>query len=175
MSRFLLGSCVLLTILVVFVAARIEYLNVQAGYALPRHPSDEIVPRWEVPDTKVIQDHIDSFIFKQREQMAFMATSQDPSVPITLPSYGAPYNSFEQRYVNSMQFQFAMFSKLHWWVYYFGMPQYFLAPLALLLAVVCLVCESNLWSKSFSCLCALLSCSSVLLMYTRGYWHALGV
>lgn len=175
MSRLMLLSCFLLTVVAVFIAARIEYLNVHAGYLLPRHPSNIELPAWVVPSDDAAQNFIDTRIYEQREQMAFHLASMDPAAPVPEPTFGPPYSSNEQRFVNVLQHQFTMHAKLHWWVSNFGMAQYALAPLALVVAVSCLVCLASIWIKSAATCCALLNAGCVLLMYTRGYWHALGV
>jgi hypothetical protein len=172
--KLMVWTCVLFTLLAVMVAARIEYLNVHAGYFLPRQPSDLMLPTWRTLSPEDAKEILEGRIYEQREQLnaSFAPGDDGPSVA---PSYGPPYSDLEKGYMERMLSMHDSHNRLHWWVSTFGVLQYFLAPIALFIAIACVVSVASYWVKSAAGLCALLDTACVLLMLTRGYWHALGV
>ena len=169
-SNWLLIACYCLTTIVVGVACRIEYLNVKSGYFLPRH---ELAFRhWVVPELDELIERTDDQIYQRRQNTALAeAMENGDAVPAEVP-LGAPYSAKEQKFLDSMKTFHASHKNLQWWVGSFGIAQYFLAPAAFLVAIICAVVVTGWGAKSTAGVCAFLNALSILMMLTRNYWNA---
>ena len=164
----------ILIVFVVFSVCRIEYLNATGGHVLPRHETTQSRPgQWEIADLDVVLNRLDDQFFERRGFAGRIEASENgESVPAN-PNYGAPYSAAEQRSIASVSQQHDVLSKLHWNVRTIGLPQYFLAPVALILAAICGLGFKGIGTKVFATVCAGLSCLSIFLVLVRGYWNAL--
>jgi hypothetical protein len=169
MSKWLLISCYLLTVIVVAVASRIEYLNVKSDFFLPRHAHGG--RPWEIPELDLVMERSDDLIYERRQNSAAAVAIENGSKPAEV-TFGAPYSAAEQRTLDSMKNLHASHTNLRWWVSSFGIAQYFIAPVALCAAVICIVCLGSWGVKSSAALCAGLNAISIILMLTRNYWFA---
>lgn len=167
MNRWLLISCYCLTAVVVAVACRIEYLNVKSNYFLPRHAHGD--KPWEIPELDEVMERSEDLIYERRQNSAAAIAMESGTEPAEV-TFGAPYSQAEQRTLDSMRNLHASHTNLRWWVNSFGIAQYFIAPAALIAAIVCIVCLGHWAIKSSAALCAGLNGISIVLMLTRNYW-----
>lgn len=169
MSKWLLISCYCLTALVVGIACRIEYLNIKSDHFLPRQQHG--FKNWVIPDLDVVLERSDDIIYERRQNSAAAAAMENGGEPAKV-AFGAPYSAAEQRTLDTMKELHASHTTLRWWVGSFGAAQYFIAPAALLAAVICIVSLGNWAVKSSAALCACLNGVGIILMFTRNYWFA---
>ncbi len=167
MSKWLLISCYCLTAVVVGVACRIEYLNIESQYFLPR---PEASPGgWVIPELDEVLERSDDLIYERRQNFADVEASENGGASAEV-LFGAPYTAAEQRTLDSMKKLHASHTTLQWWVSSFGIAQYFVAPAALIVAIICFVSRGNWAAKSSAALCAGLNGIGIVLMLTRNYW-----
>lgn len=174
-AKTVLFSCLsVLIVFVVFSVCRVEYLNAIAGHVLPRHETTQSRPgQWEIADLDVVLNRLDDQFFERRGYAARIEASENgESVPAN-PNFGPPYSAAEQRSIATISQQHEVLNKLQWNVRTIGLPQYFLAPVALILAAICGLGFKGIETKIFATVCAGLSCLSIFLVLVRGYWHAL--
>jgi hypothetical protein len=169
-NKWLLTCCCCLTAIVIGIACRIEYLNIKSQFFLPRNHVATI--NWHIPELEVVLERLDDQIYERRQNSAFAEAIENGSDVLAEVSFGAPYSESEQKTLDSMKKLHATHTNLQWWVGSFGIAQYFLAPLALIIAVFCAVGLSGWGSKSTAVLCACLSCVSILRMLALNYWNA---
>ena len=169
MNKWLLISCYCLTALVVAVACRIEYLNVKSSYFLPRHAHGDSA--WVIPELDEVMERSEDLIYERRQNSAAAVAIETGEKPAEV-TFGAPYTAAEQRTLDSMKNLHASHTELRWWVTSFGIAQYFVAPAALIAAIVCIVSLSSWLIKSSAAVCAGLNGISIILMLTRNYWSA---
>lgn len=174
-SKWLLVCCLALTAFVVFVATRIELLNIEANYVLPRQQgiNEPALAKWVVPELDDVIDRLDEQFYEQRLSVLGLSDAAEPDKAVV--KYGPPYSAQEEKFMNNVKKLHSSHSTILWWVKSFGRAQYFLAPAALIIAVFCAVSLSGWLPKSTAGLCAGLSSVSILLMLTRSYWQAIGV
>jgi len=174
-SKWLLVCCLALTAFVVFVAIRIELLNIEANYVLPRQQglNEPVLEKWVVPELDEVIERLDEQFYEQRLSIQGLSDADEPERAVV--KYGPPYSPQEERFLTNVKKLHASHSSILWWIKSFGRAQYFLAPAALLIAVFCAVSLSGWLPKSTAGLCAALSSVSILLMLTRSYWLAIGV
>lgn len=167
MSKWLLVTCYCLTALVVGVACRIEYLNLKSEHFLPQPLPG--IENWIIPELDVVLERSDDLIYERRQNLAaaIAAETGDQQAEV---NFGAPYSADEQRRLDNMKVLHASHTNLRWWVTSFGFAQYFIAPVAFIAAVICLVSLSSWPAKSSAALCACLNGICILLMLTRNYW-----
>jgi hypothetical protein len=168
-TKALLMTCLGLTAIVVCIACRIEYLNVQSGYFLPRHDASDTA--WVVPEIGEVLERLDDQFFERRQNLAAVEAAVNGANEPKSVSIGAPYSASEQRSLDSLKDLHASHSSLLWWVGSFGIAQYFLAPLALIVAIICAVALAGWGYKFAASLCACLNGLSIVLMLTRNYWN----
>ncbi len=193
-SNWLLICCMALTAFVVIIATRIEMLNVEGQYVLPRATgsSSEAVDRWVIPEIDVVIERLDEQFFEQRQHVAAITASEQPTSeqptaeqptseqPATaqpiqeVVKYGPPYSAQEEKFITSVKKLHAAHTNILWWLKSFGRAQYFLAPAALFIAVLCAVSLSGWLPKSTAGMCACLNIGSIVLMLTRSYWQSIG-
>ena len=169
-SKWLLISCCCLTVIVICIAFRIEYLNIKSQFFLPRN--DAAYSNWEIPELDLVLERLDNQIYERRQNSAAADAIENGSSVIAEVSLGAPYSEAEQKTLDSMKKLHATHTSLQWWVSSFGIAQHFLAPLALIIAVICAVALAGLSSKSTAALCACLNGLSILRMLALDYWNA---
>jgi hypothetical protein len=167
-TKLLLIACFGLTAVVVCIACRIEYLNVQSGYFLPRQYAVET--DWVIPEIDVVLERMDDQLFERRQNLAAAVAAENGTNEPTPVSFGAPYSASEQKSVDSLINLHASHSDLQWWVGSFGIAQYFLAPIALIVAIISVVALAGWGYKSIASLCVCLNGASIILMLTRNYW-----
>lgn len=168
-SKWVLITCCLLTAIVFGVACRIEYLNAKSGYFLPRN--NYAFKGWVIPELDEVVKRTEGQIYQRRQNAALAKALENgddvlPEVPM-----GAPYSAKEQQSINAMKNFYFSHKNLQWWVSSFGIAQYFLAPAALLIAIVCAVAVNGWRPKSTAGMCAFLNGVSILMMLTRNYWN----
>lgn len=173
-SKWPLVCCLALTAFVVFVATRIELLNIEANYVLPRQQAlnEPVLEKWVVPELDEVVERLDEQFYEQR--LSVLGLTEAAESERAAVKYGPPYSPQEERFLNNVKKLHASHSSILWWVKSFGRAQYFVAPAALLVAVLCAVTLSGWLPKSTAGLCACLSSVSILLMLTRSYWQAIG-
>ena len=174
-SKWLLIFCLTLTALVVGIAVRIELLNIEGQFVLPRQSvfSDQPVEKWVIPEIDLVVERLDEQFYEQRLNLAGLGAATPEQQGQV--KYGPPYSPVEENFLTSVKKLHAAHSELLWWLKSFGRAQYFLAPVALIIAVLCAVSLSGWFSKSTDSLCAFLSIASIVLMFTRSYWESIGV
>ncbi len=168
-NKLLLISCCCLTAIVVGVAGRIEYLNIKSNHFLPRN--EVAVREWVIPELEEVLERLENKIYERRQDAAAAAAHESGSKPAEVV-FGPPYSASEQKTLDSMKNLHASHTLLRWWVGSFGIAQYFLAPIALIAAIVCVVAFGGWRTKSTAAFCAGLNGISILLMLTRNYWNA---
>ncbi len=187
-----LVACLILTAAVVGVTVRIEVLNAQSGYFLPRvrYPYSRNITKWELPELEDVVDRIDHQFYERRCAVAVVTaakTHQDitkvstgltdaetAEVTSQIP-FGPPYSDVEQRFIDSVKRLHDSHTRLHWWMSFFGRPMYFVGGVTVLFSVLCLVALNGWFHKSTAGLCTCLSIACILVILTRNYWEALGV
>lgn len=172
LKSILLICAVFFTAIVAFTAFRIEYLNAMGGHVLPLHWSEHTRGKWEIAELNVVLDRLDNQFFERRHGPASL-TNDDGSVPKPVV-FGAPYSANEQRSIDSVKVQHDILTKLHWNVSYPGWAQYFLAPAALLMAIICGLCFSGVATKIIAFTCGSMCFVGIFLALVRGYWSAVG-
>ena len=168
-NKWLLISCCIITAIVVCTACRIEYLNIQSSFFLPRY--EVAVKEWVIPELDVVIQRLEDKIYERRQHYAAAVALENGGDPAEV-SFGPPYSAAEQRTLDSMKNLHASHINLRWWVHSFGIAQYFIAPIALLVAIICVVAFGGWGTKSTAALCACLNGISISLMLTRNYWNA---
>ncbi len=173
-SKWLLVFCLALTAFVVFVATRIEMLNVEANYVLPRQQglNEPVLEKWVVPELDEVIERLDEQFYEQR--LSILGLTESAESERAEVKYGPPYSPLEEKFLTNVKKLHTSHTSILWWVSSFGRAQYFLAPASLLIAVFCAVSLSGWLPKSTAGLCACLSSVSILLMLTRSYWQAIG-
>ncbi len=168
-AKSLVVSClVLLTAFVATIALRIEYLNALAGHVFPRHEMAKEYDSKGIAKLDVVLERLDRQIFDRREEAAQMEDTS--KFGNAVPVFGAPYSPIEQRSINNVKNQHGILTQLHWYIDNFGIAQHFLAPAALLMAVVCGLAFTGRPLKLTAGVCGSLSCAAIFLMLVRGYW-----
>ncbi len=167
MSKWLLILCYCLTAVVVCIACRIEYLNVESEHFLPRQYAG--LESWVIPELDVVLEKSDDLIYERRQNSAAALAMEEGNAPAEV-TFGAPYSEAEQRTLDKMKRLHASHTTLQWWVGSFGIAQYFIAPVALIAAIICIVSLSGWTVKSTAALCACLNGVGIILMLTRNYW-----
>lgn len=172
-KSLLICFLVFLTAFVLLVALRIEYLNALAGHVLPRHTHDGVdqFDTGGIAKIEVVMGRLDQQFFDRREEVARMENTIELAEKApNVPAYGAPYSPSELRSIDNVKYQHGILTQLIWYLGNFGMVQHFLAPAALLFAIVCGLGFSGWSIKTIAALCGALSCVAIFLMLVRGYW-----
>lgn len=177
-SKWLLVCCLALTAVVVITAARIELLNIEGQQVLPRlaGSNSDSSKEWVIPEIEVVIERLDEQFYEQRMNAVGILSEESEDQPQQAQvKYGPPYSPLEQNFLASVTRLHAAHTNLLWWLKSFGRAQYFLAPAALVIAVLCAVSLSGWLKKSTAGMCAVLSIASIVLMFTRSYWESIGV
>ena len=166
-TKFTVIGCLLLTVMVVHTALRIEHLNALSGILLPRSTPVSNA-QWRVHELQSILNYVDAQIAKRRSQ-AFAADHPGEATPAEETFVGAPYTAKEQNWIDRSKNDHASHTKLRWWVVNFGGLQYLIAPLAFVWAMGNSLAIRKTSLRFMSGLCALLSFGAIFLMIFRGY------
>lgn len=172
-SRISIAGCILLSTIVVHTCVRIEALNAQYGYYLPRTDFGSGNPKWRVAARSILLKGLDRRISQERFA-DYMESHPDKPVPDLERFAGPPYTSEQQQLIDTELAENALRSELHSWVDGMGLLQYFLGPFALVWAIAIFIAARTSTIRVTSALCMMCSAVSIGLMFYRGYFTSLG-
>jgi hypothetical protein len=167
-------GCLLLTCVVVHTCVRIEVLNAQCGYYLPRTDMEAgHNNKWRVAAARLIRQDCERQIALQR-MAEFQNEHPDQQLPDEATFTGAPFSEAEQRLIETEVSKNRLNASFRDSVESLGLLQYLLGPAGLLWSWILFLGDRSRSSRATSATCGVLNLVSVALMFYRGYFTSLG-
>jgi len=175
LNRLAVWICVTATIVAVHTCLRIEWLNHRAGGLLPRDIVGTGNPKWREGADRAIRAAFHRRISLQEDDRILAdhgrVTAEDERA---LDENPRPLTEIQQKELQRELDQSHANSALRHWVQTWGLLQYVLAPLAVVLSLVLLIRAPSWRGRLGFSLLGTLSGGAVVLMLYRGYFTSLG-